>query len=314
MEGPAEPQKAVPQEGHVVTFTGTCDASGAVPLEGNRFALADDEDNLIRIYESEKGGAPLAVVALAGIENSGGEMDLEAATRIGDDAIWLASHSRSKSGKEKPKRLNMFVSTAPTVHTPLELVASPQGTLLDDFIAEPALAEFTLAHAASLAPKTPGALNIEGMTARPDGGVFIGFRNPVPDGKALIVGVANPLEAAKGLARAKVDAVHRLDLGEGRGVRGLSVWRGRYLLLGGTPADTAVTKLFTWDGVSEEATAVDVDLADFNPEAFYTPEHQDLILVISDDGLTMRDGLPCKKLKDPASKQFRGIWVRVPSS
>lgn len=299
-------------EGHVVEFTGACDASGAVPLEGNRLALADDEDNLIRIYDADRGGAPLAVVALDGVDTSGAEMDLEAATRIGDVAIWLASHSRSKEGSEQPTRLNMFVSTAPTPHTALRLVASPKGTLLEDLLAAPSLARFSLAEAARLAPNVDGGLNIEGMTARRDGGLFIGFRSPLVDGKALIIGIANPLEAAKGRAPARVDAAHLLDLGEGRGIRGISEWRGRYLLLGGSPTYTTVTRLFTWDGSSSSATPVDVDLQAFNPEAFYTPEDRELIMVISDDGHVETNGTRCKHLADPAHKRFRGIWVRLP--
>jgi len=34
--------------------------------------------------------------------------------------------------------------------------------------------------------KSPGGLNIEGLCATPDGQLLIGFRNPIPDGKALI--------------------------------------------------------------------------------------------------------------------------------
>ena len=48
-----------------VTFRGMCDASGAVPLSQNRFAIADDEDNALRIYDAEMGGQPLAIYDLS---------------------------------------------------------------------------------------------------------------------------------------------------------------------------------------------------------------------------------------------------------
>jgi hypothetical protein len=36
------------------------------------------------------------------------------------------------------------------------------------------------------------------------------------------------------------------------------------------------------------------------------------VLVLSDDGTREVGGKPCKKLKDPRQKGFRGVWVRVP--
>src|SRR5688572_9082053 len=43
----------------IVVFTGMCDASGAVALSDRRFVVADDEDNVLRVYDVEQGGAPL---------------------------------------------------------------------------------------------------------------------------------------------------------------------------------------------------------------------------------------------------------------
>ena len=48
--------------GTVVVFEGMCDASGAIPVDERRFAIADDEENEIRFYDAESGGPPLAVV------------------------------------------------------------------------------------------------------------------------------------------------------------------------------------------------------------------------------------------------------------
>jgi hypothetical protein len=45
------------REDGTVVFEGTCDASGAVPLDARRFAVADDENNVIRIYDAERGGS-----------------------------------------------------------------------------------------------------------------------------------------------------------------------------------------------------------------------------------------------------------------
>jgi len=34
--------------------------------------------------------------------------------------------------------------------------------------------------------------------------------------------------------------------------------------------------------------------------------------VLSDDGTMPIDGVPCKRVKEPAKKHFRGVWVEPP--
>jgi len=48
-----------------------------------------------------------------------------------------------------------------------------------------------------------------------------------------------------------------------------------------------------------------------NPEAFFTAEGNDEILVLSDDGGRELHGKPCKKLKGKKHKRFRGLWLRL---
>src|SRR5918995_705524 len=42
-----------------VQFEGACDASGAVPVDERHFAVADDEDNVLRVYDAFAGGPPV---------------------------------------------------------------------------------------------------------------------------------------------------------------------------------------------------------------------------------------------------------------
>jgi hypothetical protein len=63
------------------------------------------------------------------------------------------------------------------------------------------------------------------MTARREGGVFIGFRSPLRDGKAIVVSIENPFEigarvreqapecSAIDLVSLALDAADRTDLG-----------------------------------------------------------------------------------------------------
>ena len=51
------------------------------------------------------------------------------------------------------------------------------------------------------------------------------------------------------------------------------------------------------------------DFTGLNPEAFVSYEDEERILILSDDGTQMIEGTECKRLKDPARKRFRGVWV-----
>ncbi|HTE55113.1 MAG TPA: hypothetical protein VK698_29880, partial [Kofleriaceae bacterium] len=70
-----------------IVFTGACDASGAAGLSGGRIAVADDEDNHLRVYDLDAGGAPLELLDVsADLVDPGGkhpELDLEASATVG---------------------------------------------------------------------------------------------------------------------------------------------------------------------------------------------------------------------------------------
>jgi len=304
---------AVRQPG-VVTFAGSCDASGAVPLADRLFAVADDEDNVIRVYDARRGGGPLRAVDLspalklaARPGKTAPETDIEAATRVGELAFWLTSHGRSASGKLRPERHRFFATELPAVERPFTLVGVPYERLLEDLIADPRYAAFGLGAASERAPKEPGGLNMEGMTARAEGGVFIGFRSPVPQGKALIATLLNPAEVVRGSAPAQFGPPLTLDLG-GLGVRALSLWRGRYLIIAGGSGERSSSQLYVWDGAGA-SRRVRQDLRALNPEGFFSSDVLDAVMLLSDDGTRELGGRACKRLKDPAKKQFRGLWV-----
>src|SRR5688500_3756076 len=90
-------------------FVGMCDASASVELGPDRLIVADDEDNILRVYDT-RGGKPLARVDLSealGLELAGTERypetDLEAGTIVGDKALWLSSHARGSNGQTRPE-------------------------------------------------------------------------------------------------------------------------------------------------------------------------------------------------------------------
>jgi hypothetical protein len=281
--------------------------------------VADDEDNVLRTYDAERGGRPMAGtdvspdlhLPLAGKKRLRyRELDLEAATRLGDRAYWLASHARSKKGRLAPERLRLFATTLGEGGA-IHVVGQAYDRLVEDIVAAPGLAHLGLAAAAGVAPNQEGGLNIEGLTTGPDERVLIAFRNPTPQGRAILLPILNLDELTAGSGPARFGDPILLDL-DGHGVRALSWWRGRYLIVGGHYAGGRRSALFTWDGTGRPEVAA-VDLGDYNPEAFFTPEDRAQILVISDDGERPIDGMPCKKLKDPARRRFRGLWLTLPT-
>jgi hypothetical protein len=297
----------------VLTFEGTCDASGAVELDDRTLVIADDENNSLRVYDAERGGRPLHefdVSQALGLEKPHkAESDFEAGTRAGDRAYFIASHGRTSKGKRDTNRLVFFAATLPRDGQPLSIVGEPYRELLDDLTTDPKLAAFRLEQAAQRAPKEPDGMNIEGMTSQPDGSVLLGFRSPVPGGRALLVRLLNPDAVIRG-EKAKLSDPVRLDLG-GLGVRALSSWNAGYLIVAGPSGDGGPFKLFRGD--EEGALAVPgVDLEGFGAEALFTPDTGDQVLVLSDDGTRLVEGRPCKKLRDPSKKSFRGVWVRLP--
>jgi hypothetical protein len=193
----------------------------------------------------------------------------------------------------------------------LQLTGTPYHDLARDLAADARLQALGIPAALERAPQDPGGFNIEGMTATLDGkAVLLGFRNPVPQGRALLVPLENPLAVINGQP-GSFGAPILLELA-GLGVRSLSSWRGRYLIAAGAFGEEgARSRLFRWRGPGHAPEPMaGAELHDLNPEGFFTPEMGDSIMVLSDDGARTIDGERCKDLKDDEQKRFRGLWIQ----
>src|SRR5258705_7833365 len=83
-------------------YRGMCDASAAVALDEDLFAVANDEDNTIRTYSAKRGGAPIETLNLSPflrVDPKRPETDLEGAAWLDDQIFWIASHGRNHDGK-----------------------------------------------------------------------------------------------------------------------------------------------------------------------------------------------------------------------
>ena len=292
-----------------------CCASAAAPLEGDFFVVADDEDSRLRIYNHNHPGAPAQTVDLAPVLGARGKdrkTDIEGAARVGDKIFWISSHSRNKDGKFRPNQQKFFATSIANEGggVTLKMAGHPYERLLADLTQAPALARFNLLEASTKAPKADGGFNIEGLSATPEGHLLIGFRNPIPEGRALLVPLLNPEEVIQGRA-AKFGESILLDL-EKFGIRDMAYWEGKYLMVAGASDGSKKEKLFIWDGPGSEARQIKkVELSKFNPEAVvvYPSKGFSSFQLLSDDGSRQVGGIECERLTDPAQRRFRGVWV-----
>lgn len=331
----------------LLKFTSACDGSAAEAISPTRFALANDEDNVLRLYSVDKPGKPvdeIDVTQFLALKEAKGEADIEAAARLGDRVFWVTSHGRSKKGKMQPDR-HRFFSTL-IAKSGRESYIAPAGTPYRDLarrlVEDPRYAalglkeatQFEKLEAAELAPKEKG-LNIEGMTANSKGsGLLLALRNPRPlkDGKpmALVVPFDNPREVTDRALDPKFGDPILLDLA-GNGIRGIA-WSAKlaaYYIIAGAPEGGGKFTLYRWTGKPAEAPTVATDFkglpADFAPEGLTFLEGRTDALVLSDDGTVpvnvqsaaecldgFADGkCPNKSLKDLEARTFRGTWVKL---
>jgi hypothetical protein len=323
----------------LVSHVGLCNASAGLRFGDGMFVVADDEDaapTLMHLYRVGESGPELAVgripvEAVAQVPGGSLEMDLEGMARMGPLVYWIGSHSAGEShgssgeGEARPNRQRLFATRLGLVSgdqgkgvaLTVEPVGRPYKTLLADLAADPRYGIFGLDQAAKRPGKAKDGLNIEGLAATPTGTLLIGFRNPLPEGKALVVPLTNPGGVLAGES-ARFGEPVLLDLG-GLGIRSLEMVKGNlYIVAGPSGAgpqqanqpDATPSALYRWNGqfdsVPERLRLFGADLGtpQFNPEALF--EAGDSLVLLSDDGKLTIDGQRCETL--PKSQQrFREL-------
>jgi hypothetical protein len=297
-------------------FRGICDASAMEMLDDDLFLVADDEDNVLRLYSRSKQGFPVAMYDFSrflGLQKKKKEIDFEGAARIGDHIFFISSHGANKNGKPQPSRHRIFaVQVVGKESRPEIRPVGYYANLLDDMTRTLELSEYKLMKAAMMPPKEKGALNIEGLSATPEGHLLVGFRNPIPGGKALMLPILNPMEIIRG-QRAKFGKTAQLDL-NGLGIRSLTMYRGGYLIVAGAHSSEEGSQLYQWNGESTEAMLLtNGTRMPGNPEgmAVVKEGERDIVFALSDDGSTKVGNSDCKKLKDDAVKVFRAYEMPV---
>jgi hypothetical protein len=283
--------RAVSQEDdstRVVVYPGLCEASGAVPIDAETFVVADDDEKDLRVYRLDAPAEPqkLKISDLADLSE---KADLEGATKIGEDLYFIGSHSRNKNGEAKPGRHRLFAIRVQSQGGQLTPVAvgRPYKTLVEDLQKDNRFEKYKLGAASELPAEEAGGLNIEGLSATPDGKLLIGFRNPVRKGKALVVTLNNPRQVLDGIAASFGDPVE-LDLA-GLGIRSLEHWPAvqAYVIVAGSSDDAGGRfQAYRWSGKTggKPEPMPNVDFSGLTPEAIFFTTSPNKMIVLSDDG------------------------------
>jgi hypothetical protein len=298
-----------------LVYRGASDASAAVAINKNMFIVADDENNVLRVYGTNKPGMPIFSYDLTDfldIEPEHPEADIEGATRVAERIYWITSHGRNKDGQLRPNRYRFFATTVKVEYG--NIIIRPVGLACKDLV-HSLLKTKTLRHLGldkatqfnakklskkerkKLAPKEQG-LNIEGLCASADGRtLYIGFRNPRPpliknlkfSLKALVVPLRNPDAVIESPVEPIFGEPMLWDLG-GLGIRSMeySHFHKVYFIIAGPHDESSKSVLYRWSGKVDEPPRFVRDLhtlqKDFTPEALVVFEKSDRLLMLSDDG------------------------------
>ncbi|MBR1129181.1 DUF3616 domain-containing protein [Bradyrhizobium iriomotense] len=323
--------------GQIVTYRGACDGSAAVALDPDRFAVADDDSNVLNIYRI---GTPDALTLnLDGFleaplkkkqpgpdgKPAFKEADIEGAARIGDRIYWIGSHGRDSDGDAEPGRARLFATRiVPDPAGPrLEQVnAAAYKNLREDMFDDEKLKPLKLAEAYAPdkkkngpPPESDNGFNIEGLAATPDGRLLIGFRNPRPGNNAVVIRLDNPAEVVDG-KKPVFGKSWQLENLEGRGIRSIERINDTYVIVAGPHLDAENSSikppfaLYTWSGRETDNKPAEMKgvaiPADFTPEAVFAIPGSSNMMLLSDDG-----NKTCKKA-DKSEKSFRALTLPAP--
>lgn len=326
------------RSGRLVELRGACDASAAVltePTAFDEYLVWNDETEATGRFRLD--GTPLPVERHTAndprnlqrqlrFQGASGEVDLEAAARIGGRLYIVGSHGRNSSGERRPRREQLAAVAVTRVGDAVS-VAVEEGTRpYRDLVRHLAAINVLRSHIGldrnsdpKLAPEKSG-ISIEGLASDlDDASLLLGFRNPLgADGKAVVLRLRNPSALVTSGGDPVLDPPMLLQLG-GRGVRSIerapaSMSVG-YLVVAGPVGDGTDFGLFTWSGVPGE-DPVEVrgymeatrGIPDFRPEGLVIDPGGRRILLLSDDGGRSTSGRECKDLPED-QQRFRTLLL-----
>ncbi|MFE2287213.1 DUF3616 domain-containing protein [Streptomyces sp. NPDC059443] len=315
-------------------FTGASDSSAAVDVGGGYTVVADDENNVLRLYDRSRSAAPVKTWDFSAQLGVTKEVDIEGGTLIGNTIYWTGSLGNNKDGIYKAPRNTVFTTTLSGSGASTQLAyGRSYKQLRDDLVAwDTANGDcygFAAGTADGQAPKQIDGFNVEGLEFAPGSTstAYLGFRAPlapaVMGGKALIVPVTNFDKVLSSGAKATFGSGIELDLG-GLAIRDIRKNAAdQYLILAGSWAaddNSDPYALYQWDGVAGHAPVKRADLPTTDPggwEAIVAVPDLSVagarVQLVTDSGSAdlYGDGIAAKDLTHPEWKKARAAWFTL---
>ena len=273
-------------------LNGLFEPSAIQQLADGRFVVVEDEKDhpfsLLTITGDNAVTEALVPADDAVATTLGGLADLEGLSADARGNIYaVTSHSRTGKGEEKRSREKLVRFRVESNRiTAAQAVTSLKAALTT--------AHAVLAEAAAVVEvKAQQGLNIEALEMAPDGRrLYIGFRGPLCQGRAILAALDNPDAVFAGSETPAIaPGLITLDLG-GQGLRAMA-WvatLGGYLMVSGPVAKEGEPfRLWFWPGVAQAtARPVEVDglpgLAHCEGIATATIGGRSGLILVSDDG------------------------------
>lgn len=313
---------------NTIWHTAIADASTALEINDSLFVVADDETNILRMYNRNQSGLHVYTFdasAIAQVSSSDPEMDIEASMRgvlYPSRLYWMASLGNNKSGKLRPNRNRVFSTDIVDNNDSIVL----RGANTFDSLREKMIIwgdaqawNFTASTAVGMIPKRIDGFNVEGLAVAPDNTTaYVGLRAPlVPEqGKeltdenrclAVIVPIENFEEAMNS------NNMHTIVLGKpitmnlgGRSIRSIEkISTNQYVIVAGMFDDQNRAALYLWSGeANDKPELLDTNLfaqGEIHPEGILYGEVQNNRLnveLVSDNGTAdyYNDGTEAKSL------------------
>lgn len=253
--------------------TGASDASGASAIDSNYMFVADDENNVIRLYSRYHSGKELYALDIENAVGASSECDLEGSSssvkfNAGKRLYWIGSLGNNKSGELKADRNKVIATEVSGDRSNAILTVKSYSNQFRNALVTWGNAQgwnFTASSASGMIPKRIDGFNVEGLSITQGGDTaYIGFRAPCVPVKGIAPTSSNrkyaiiaPVTNFETILNGNGDVSTTPLTGEpilfdldGLGIRSLErVGNGNYLIVAGLYTGGGSPAVYLWDGV-----------------------------------------------------------------
>jgi len=253
--------------------TMSSDASGASAVDSSYMLVADDETNVIRLYNRNNSGRELYALDISSAVGASAECDLEASSASvkfnpGNRIYWIGSLGNNKSGALRADRNKVVATEVSGDSSNTTLTVKCYSNQFRNALISWGNAQgwnFTAAAASGMIPKRIDGFNVEGLTVTHGGDTaYIGFRAPCVPVKgtapntmnrkyAVLAPVTNFETILNGNGNVNTAPATGepilFDL-EGLGIRSIEKTNnGNYLIVAGLYTGGGSPAVYLWDGI-----------------------------------------------------------------